>query len=333
MVAKKILVTGGAGFIGSHITESLVKKGWEVTVYDNLSSGNCEYLSEVLKDVQFIEGDILDVEKLTKALKGHPWLSHQAAQLEIFRCLEDPSYDLKTNTLGTLNVLKAAQVCQVQRVIAASSACVYGQASQIPQPETHPLEPNWPYGVSKLAAEHYGRLYTEMGDMEVMDLRYGIVYGPREWLGRVLTCFLKRILEGKAPVIFGDGQQRRDFVYVEDVVRFHNLLLEETEIKQSCFNVGTAIGTTVRSLADLVIQVSGASFKPIFESTREGDVSQHMPERKRIPFELKDMILDIQRASSLGWKPMVSLEQGIANQLTWMRDHHKFWEKVGTIAV
>jgi len=235
MQDKKILVTGGAGFIGSHIVEALVGSGWQVTVYDNMSSGHASYLSRVKDKINFVEADILDSDKLVKACSGQTVISHQAAQLEIFKCLDDPAYDLKINTLGTLNILNAAREARVQRVISASSACVYGQARRTPQPEDDVLEPNWPYGISKLASEQYGQIFSLETGVPVIHLRYGIVLGPREWLGRVLTCFLRRALSQKPLVIFGNGNQVRDFIDVSDVVRFHQIVLEQPKLKHSVF--------------------------------------------------------------------------------------------------
>ncbi|MBI2871170.1 MAG: NAD-dependent epimerase/dehydratase family protein [Candidatus Omnitrophica bacterium] len=333
MPVRKILVTGGAGFIGSHVVESLVRAGWEVTVYDDLSSGRREYLKQVAHHVRMVEGDVLDTSRLRRVLRGHEIVSHQAAQLEIFRALEEPQFDLKTNTLGTLSVLEAARAAGVKRVVNASSACVYGQAKTLPQAESHPQEPNWPYGVSKLAAEHYVRLYQTLYGVETVSLRYGIVYGPREWLGRVLTCFLKRALEGKPPVIFGDGRQVRDFVFVDDVVRFHNLLLEQNSWSHSCYNVGTGVGTEVRALAEMVSRVTGAEAEPIYEDAAEGESSRHMPERKRIPYELKAMVLGVGQARALGWEPAVSLEEGIQKEWEWMKENRSLWRVSRSIAV
>ena len=204
-----------AEYIG--IVDSLVSKGHEVIVYDNLSSGAPENLKEVSKDIEFVKGDINDFKSLNKVVKEVDIVSHQAAQLEIGKCLDDPVYDLMTNTGGTLNVLKSAVENNVSKIINASSACVYGQAVQRPQPESHPKNPNWAYGVSKLAAEKYCDIFSNNHDIPIISLRYGIVYGEREWFGRVLPIFIKRFIQGKPLIVFGKGEQIRDFVYVKDV--------------------------------------------------------------------------------------------------------------------
>jgi UDP-glucose 4-epimerase len=330
---EKIFLTGGAGFIGSHIAESLVKAGYQVTVYDNFSSGRMENLAAVKKDIRLVKGDILDYAKLRKAMAGCAIVSHQAAQLEIFRCLDNPQLDLRTNTSGSLNVFRAAAENRVKRVINASSACVYGQAEYTPQDEGHPLNPNWPYGVSKLAAEKYGRILEQDYAIPVISLRYGIVYGEREWLGRVLTMFLRRVvLQGKPPVIFGSGGQLRDFIYVGDAVKLHNLCLAAK--KGGVYNVSTARGTSVRELAVLVLKAAGKKYAPIFEQVKEGRASKFMPERKRIPQELKRMVLSFGKAQeAFGWHPEMDLQEGVRRETEWISRHRHYWRHLGEVAV
>ena len=184
---QKIFLTGGAGFIGSHIVESLLKEGAKVTIYDNFSSGSMENLKAIEGQVTIIKGDILDYPALEAAMRGHDLVSHQAAQLEILKCVDDPLWDLQVNTGGTVNVLRAAKSVGVRKAVLASSACVYGQTDADQQTEDHPTQPNWAYGVSKLAGEHYARIYMTDYGLPVVNLRYGIIYGPREWYGRVFT--------------------------------------------------------------------------------------------------------------------------------------------------
>ena len=323
---RKILITGGAGFIGSHITDSLVQKGAKVTVFDNFSSGRMDNLQTVKDKIRIIKGDILNYSALEEACKGMEVISHQAAQLEIFKCLEDPVLDLKSNTTGTLNILNAAVKNRVKMIVNASSACVYGQAQTIPQnEEKHPQKPNWPYGVSKLAAEKYCRIYSELYNFPIVSLRYGIVYGEREWFGRVLTIFCKRVLNKQNPIVFGNGRQCRDFVYAGDVIDMHNRCLEKEVTGE--YNVATGIKTTISQLANLVIKVSGKDLKAIYDDPKEGKFSRHMPERRRIPQELKTMVLDITKAKKdLNYKPRIGLSEGIKRELKWAGLNLKFWE-------
>lgn len=324
---EKVFVTGGAGFIGSHIVEDLLKNGYEVTIYDNFSSGRRGNLNSIKDDVRIIKGDILDYDKLKRAMKGHRYVSHQAAQLEIFRCLDDPFVDLNINTIGTLNVLKACLANNVEKIINASSACVYGQAQYVPQDEDHPTNPNWPYGISKLAGEKYANIYHERYSINVMNLRYSIVYGEREWLGRVLTMFLKRILENRPPVIFGRGDQLRDFIYVKDVVRLHNLLLKNNIYGCKTYNVSTGIGSSIKELAKMVIEIAGMGIEPIFEEVKEGELSHFMSQRKRIPAELIKMVLSPEKAGKeTGWIAETSLKEGIVKEFNWIRENSRFWK-------
>ncbi|RKY38791.1 MAG: hypothetical protein DRP72_01135, partial [Candidatus Omnitrophota bacterium] len=294
-----------------------------------------ENLNNIINDIKIIEGDILDYEKLKKSMKGHQYVSHQAAQLEILRCIEDPLIDLRINTIGTLNVLKACVENRISKVINASSACVYGQAQYIPQDENHPTNPNWPYGVSKLATEKYANIYHESYGVSIINLRYSIVYGEREWLGRVLTMFLKRILEDKPLVIFGKGDQLRDFIYVKDLVKFHNLCFGSNKnLGNNVYNVSTGIGVSIKELANIVIEVSGKSTEIVFENVKEGEFSRYMPNRKRIPAELKRMVLDNERAKrDFNWYPATNLKEGIERELSWIAENPSYWRQTDIIHV
>lgn len=326
---SRILVTGGAGFIGSHIVERLVKKGAEVIVFDNLSSGCLDNLDKVSSDIIFIKGDILDYKELELACRNVDLVSHQAAQLEIFRGIDAPEEDLKINTIGTLNVLRACANNAVRKLVNASSACVYGQPQTKKQDENHPKNPNWEYGVSKLAAEKYGQIYQANLDLSVVSLRYGITYGPREWYRRVLTIFIKRVLNNEPPVVFSDGKAIRDFIYVDDVVRLHNLCLFSEKVDGEIYNVGTGEGTSVLDLAKIVLNVAGLDTDPLFETVPEGSFSKLVPDKRRNTAELRGMILDINKAKQeLGWKPDIGLHEGIRREMEWAAEHLDRWKKV-----
>src|ERR1041385_5229232 len=299
----KIVVTGGAGFIGSHITESLVRKGHKVIVFDNLSTWRKENLQEVYADIEFIKADIRSQDELNKAFKGVDIVSHQAAQLEIFKSTDDPEFDLEMNTIGTLNVLKAAKLNGVSKIVNASSACIYGQVNGLTS-ESHYPRPNWAYGVSKLAAEKYCDIYSDYHNLPVVNLRYGITYGEREWYRRVLTIMCKRIIENNSPVVFGDGNQVRDFIYVGDLVEFHNKVLEMEIANGKSYNVGTGKATTITGLAETVVKASGKNIPVIHEATSEGEFSKLVPDKRRNTAELGVMLLDIRKATAdTGWIP------------------------------
>jgi len=323
----RVFVTGGAGFIGSHIAESLAKKGYEVTIFDDFSTGSKENIKDLepLGNVKVVKGDILDRGKLLSAMKGADVVSHQAAQLEIGSAISDTTKDARLNIEGTLNVLEAAREVGVKKVIYASSAGVYGEALKIPQDEDHPKRPQWPYGVSKYAGELYCQQYALLYGLNSCALRYGIVYGEREWYGRVLTEFIKRVvLEKRPPVVFGDGMQRRDYIYVKDLVEFHDMLIEEDLDGFDVFNVGGGSSITVRELASLVVRLADSDLEPIFEDPPEGGYSK-LTGRWRIPRELRNLELDINKAMKKGWKPRTSLVEGVKREIAWIRSNPHRW--------
>ncbi|MEM3675302.1 MAG: NAD-dependent epimerase/dehydratase family protein [Candidatus Methanomethyliaceae archaeon] len=323
----KVLITGGAGFIGSHIAEALAKKGYEVIIFDNFSTGSQENIKNFscLKNIKVIDGDVLDQDLLLSAIKGADVVSHQAAQLEIGSAINDSIKDARLNIEGTINVLEAAKKAGVKKVIYASSAGIYGEAIKIPQDEDHPKRPQWPYGVSKYSGELYCQQYALLYGMKTCALRYGIVYGEREWYGRVLTEFIKRVvLENKPPVVFGDGMQRRDYVYVKDLVEFHNMLIEEEWEEFEVFNVGGGSSITIKELAGLVAKLAESDLDPIFEDPPEGEYSK-LTGRWRIPRELRILELDISRAMKRGWRPKTSLVDGIRNEIEWVRLNPHRW--------
>lgn len=328
---SKIIVTGGAGFIGSHIVDALVREGATVKVYDNFSSGFMEHLVNVKGNVEIIKGDILDVDKLDKSIKGCDIVVHQAAQLEIARCMENPIGDLTTNTIGSLNVFNSCLKHKVSKVVSASTAGVYGQLMERPQKEdSHTNNPNWQYGVSKLAVEKYANIYNEMYGLPIASLRYSIVYGPREWWGRVLSIFLKKVLENKPLIIFGNGKQTRDFIYVSDIVEL-NLLSIKTDFKEHLILNGSTQKEV--SINELAQAVKKALRKPDLKitydkSTKEGEMSKKIG-RIRLPSELKAMKMSNLKAKKiLGWEPVVGLEEGLRKEYEWLKNNSHLWKKI-----
>ena len=321
-----VLVTGGLGFIGSHIVESLVEQGASVRVLDNYRSGHDENVASVRQDIEVVRGDILEMDDLRHALDGIDVVSHHAAQLEITRAIDDPIEDLTTNTIGTLNLFKACADMGVRRIIQASSAGVYGQARTVPQTESdHPTEPNWAYGVSKLANEKYAAIFKELNGLEITSLRYGIVYGPREWYGRVLTIFLRRVLDGEPLVVFGNGEQVRDFVDVADVVAMNNRCLTAEASKHEIFNVATGLGTSINDLAELVLKVTECDLPVVHEDLAEGATSQYFG-RQRLPQELKTLVQSPEKARRLlDWEPQVVLEDGLRREWEWLGRNASRW--------
>jgi UDP-glucose 4-epimerase len=326
---KSILITGGAGFVGSHIVEDLVKAGHRVTVFDNFSSGLEENLRDVRADVEVVEGDVVDRDAIVRAASGKDIVSHQAAQLEITKCIEDPVGDLNTNLIGTINVLEAARQAGVERVVNASSACIYGQAENPPVVEDGPHNPNWSYGASKLAAEKYAQVFSHDYGFPVFSLRYGIVYGPREWYGRVLTIFLQRALSGKVPVVFGEGGQLRDFVYVKDAVAIHRACIDTDRTGAESFNVGTGIATSIAQLAQTVCEVTGIAGPPLREEVRPGERSELVDGRMRLPSELDVMHLSPVKAErAFGLRPSTPLREGLVSEWEWLQQNPHRWSEM-----
>lgn len=204
---------------------------------------------------------------------------------------------------------------------------MYGQAQYVPQSEDHPTSPNWPYGISKLAAEYYARLYYDYYQIETVGLRYAIVYGPREWYGRVLTVLLQRALQGLAPVVWG-GIQQRDFVYIDDVALFNRLCVEADGLGCSVYNVSTGLGTSIRDLADRVCATFDLG-EPIYEEVAEGQSSEIVKGRMRLPAELQVMILDNRKGTeALSWFPAVALDQGIVLEMEWLQNQPWRWQEM-----
>jgi UDP-glucose 4-epimerase len=328
---KNVLITGGAGFIGSHLTEEyLANNAGRVIVYDDFSTGNLENLNHIKDErLKIVRGSILDPVKLNEIVEKEKIeiIDHLAAELEVYSGIKDSERDARINILGTLNVLNAALKNNVKRVLFASSGAVYGEAKYLPIDEGHPLEPHWPYGVSKLSAERYVIQYHKLFGLETTAFRYGIVYGPREWFGRVLTMFIKRIfLENRPPVVFGDGLQTRDFVYVGDVVKAHILAIEKNEAVGQVFNIGSGTGISIKELAETLIDISGKGLGIIYDNPDEGCASRYQPERIRLKGELKNFILNIKKASKLlGWRPLTKFREGLLKEIDWVMANKERW--------
>ena len=298
----KILVTGGAGFIGSHIVEYLVQRGDDVTILDNLNAGKMQNLSRINNDINFVNGDIRDYKLLEKLTKDSDGVFHEAALVSVphsFK-IQDEYFDVNTN--GTENILKLAKEYGF-KVVYASSSSVYGNQKQMPIKESDNRNPANPYAQTKLKAELLAEKYSEMG-VRVIGLRYFNVYGRRqskEYAG-VIKLFLGRIQQKKAPKINGDGLQTRDFVYVEDVVKA-NILAMDSNVKHQFFNVGMGYSISILDLANMVIDASGLSLEPIHDSQLPGDIRDSQADLELINKLLK-------------WKPVTKLEDWLIEVIT-----------------
>lgn len=294
-----MLITGGAGFIGSHIVDSLVKEGYEVIIIDDLSKGKERNINPKAK---FYHLDIQSPDLEVIFHKERPdYVNHHAAQIDVRRSVSDPLSDAKINILGTINILQNCVKYKVKRVIFASSGgAIYGEQTIFPAPETHPLQPISPYGIAKLVAEHYLHYYDTVHGLDYMSLRYANVYGPRQdpfGEGGVIAIFIQRILDGEQPAINGDGRQTRDFVYVDDVVNA-NILAMNSRISGCKLNIGTGSETTVNQVFDYLAEIIDPSIK-----------AKHLASKKG---EQRRSALDCSKArTTIGWEPQTSLVDGL----------------------
>lgn len=310
---ERVLVTGGAGFIGSHVADRYLAEGCEVTVLDDLSTGRRE---RIPTSASFVEMG-LDDPRLDDlfAQRRFDTVNHHAAQIDVRVSVEDPMRDSRINVTGLLNVLERARHHGATRVVYVSSGgVVYGEPAEIPTPERHAKLPLSPYGVGKLAGEHYLACYAAIHGLEYAALRYSNVYGPRQdphGEAGVVAIFGLRILSGKSITIFGDGEQERDYVYVGDVVQANWLasirpLSPAVDIDARAWNIGTGRGTSVNDLADLLMRAAGREVERV-----------RAPER---PGELRRSVLECSRAKAgLGWLPATDLEEGLARTVEHLK--------------
>lgn len=303
-----VLITGGAGFIGSNIADALLDKNYNVRVIDNLTTGRVENLNAASenKNFEFIKGDIRNFKPVI--LNDVDIIFHEAAQIDVRKSVSDPKYDLDVNINGTINILENMRKKDVDKIIYASSGgAIYGNPQELPCDEKHPTEPICPYGASKLAAEKYIQIYHENYGINFVNLRYGNVYGPRQDpLGEagVIAIFLNRLLNNKKPIIFGDGSQTRDYVHVHDIVNANLLAIDK--LNNDSFNVGTSVETSVNQLVEIISELSGKDVVPEYAEERKGEVQR--------------ISLDVSKIKGFGFEPKYDLKKGMRNVLEWMND-------------
>ena len=304
----KVLVTGGAGFIGSHLVDGLLARGHSVTVFDNLSSGTMDNLKTHTgkPDFRFIQGDIRDAEAVERALAGVDAVIHEAAMISVPLSVKDPEFARSVNVDGTLTLLKASLGHGVKRFVYSSSCAVYGEQAELPISEDAPPQPLSPYASSKLAAEKNCLAFHERDGLETVCLRYFNIYGPRQTFGEyagVMMKFLERLRSDQPPIIYGDGEQTRDFIFVGDITEATLLALEQKGVAGEVMNIGTGEATSINKLCEVFLRLVGKSeLKPIYEVPRGGDI--------------KHSLADITKAKKiLSFKPKTSLEEGVKKLL------------------
>lgn len=310
-MANRYLITGGAGFIGSHIAEALVATGADVVIFDNLSSGYLHNLANIEKQVTFVKGDVRQPAELKAVMQGVTHVFHEAALVSVFDSVERPFDNHEINITGTLNVLTAAREAGVKRVLFAGSAAAYGNNPTLPKREDMRPEPESPYGLAKVAGEYYLQVFAKLYGVETVVLRYFNVYGPRQdptsMYSGVISKFTDVIRAGKTPMVFGDGLQTRDFVFVKDIARANVLAMHSTKAgRGETINVGTGRRTSLLDLLNTLKTVTGRQFDPIFKEARVGDV--------------RDSVADITNARTLlDYEPQYTIEAGLAQLLASLK--------------
>jgi UDP-glucose 4-epimerase len=304
------LVTGGAGFIGSHLVEALLKRGDHVRVLDSLATGRVANLDPFMADIEFHRADLRDREAVQIAAHGVDVILHQAALPSVQRSVQDPMACHEINVTGTLHVLEAAREAQVRRVVMASSSSVYGDTPVLPKVESMPAAPLSPYAVSKLAAERYGLVWSHVYGLPVIALRYFNVFGPRQDpasdYAAVIPRFATALLAGKRPTIYGDGQQTRDFTYIENVVAANLASAAAPAEVSGAYNVAAGDRMSLLDLVQRLNQLIGSNLAPIHEAGRAGDVRDSQASIAAI-------------GAALGWQPAISVEEGLRRTVAFYR--------------
>ncbi len=309
----RYLVTGGAGFIGSNTVDELVRRGHGVVVLDDLSSGKEDNLAEVRSKITFMKGSITDIEAVQKAMVQADYVIHLAARTSVPRSVKDPVDTNRINVDGTLNVLVAARDNKVKRVVFAASSSAYGDTPTLPKSEDMQPVPISPYGVTKYVGELYAQTFGRCYGLENVCLRYFNIFGPRQdpdspYSG-VLSRFSAAFLDSTPPVVFGDGEQTRDFTYVDNAVLANVLACEAPSASGRTFNVGTGRAVSLNQVLQMLQKASGKTLETKYEPSREGDI--------------RDSLADIRLAKEfLGYEPTVLFEEGLERTYTWYQAHH-----------
>ena len=307
---RKVLVTGGAGFIGSHIVDALIERGDQVRVLDNLSTGRLENLGHVRDNIDFIEAELTDAQTVARAVNGVDCVFHQAALASVPRSMERPLDTHAACVTGTLVLLEAARKARVRRVVYAASSSAYGDQDKPSKQETDLPMPISPYGAAKLAAEYYCRAFAAMGAVETVSLRYFNIFGPRQnphgEYSAVIPKFITLMMAGKSPVIYGDGSQSRDFAFVANAVQANLLAADAEGVSGRVFNVAMGEQVGLLELVDKLNKLMGTKIKPKLEAARAGDI--------------RDSLADIAQAKkALKYNPKVDFEEGLRRTIEFYR--------------
>jgi len=309
-MAYRCLVTGGAGFIGSHLVDGLLAAGHQVRVLDNLSTADEDNLAHLAGSLRVLRGDLRDRDVTSAAMADVDVVFHLASISSVRRSILDPVESIDVNVRGTMQVLQMAQESGVRRVIIASSAAIYGDSDKLPLKETEPPMPLSPYAVHKLACEHLAKVFTQMYGLETVALRYFNVYGERQRVdaeyAAAIPRFAELLIHNEPPIIFGDGEQTRDFIHISDAIAANLLAAESDAAVGQVFNIASGQGASVNEVVQTLAELSGACVAPRYEPTRVGDI--------------RHSVADISLARDLlGFTPRVSLHDGLARMLAARR--------------
>ncbi len=304
------LVTGGAGFIGSNLARFLLEQGEKVRVLDNFSTGKRENLEEIQEKIDLLEGDVCDSQAVERAVEGVDYVLHQAAIPSVPRSVENPFESHEANTTGTLRLLEASRRAKVRRVVYASSSSVYGANEALPKQESMLAEPLSPYAVAKLAAEQYCHVYYHLYGLETVSLRYFNIFGPRQdpkspYTG-VISCFIEAILTGNPPTIYGDGEQTRDFTFVENVARANFAACHCTEGLGAPYNIGCGSRISINGVWETMARLAGVDLAPKYGDPRIGDV----------PHSLADVV---RAREAFDYKPQIDFAEGVKRTLAFYK--------------
>jgi nucleoside-diphosphate-sugar epimerase len=308
--AKTVLVSGGAGFIGSHLARALVARGDRVRVIDDLSRGDRSRLADIAGKIQFIHGSILDREALAAAVRGVDAILHQGAWVSVAHSVEHPAEYHEINATGTLRVLEAARAAGVKRIIYASSSSAYGESPELPKRESMRALPISPYAVTKYTGELYMTVYAVVYGLQTLSLRYFNVFGPHQdpksLYGAAIPAIVTRMLRGQRPIIHGDGEQTRDFCYIDNVVQANLLGLDAPSLGGEVVNIACGQRVSINQIWRLCNQIMGTDIQPEYGPPRPGDV--------------RDSLADISLAQRvLGYRPTVLFEEGLRRSIAWYR--------------
>jgi len=307
---ERCLVTGGAGFIGSHLVETLVQQGHAVRVLDNFETGNRANLSEWQNDIEIVEGSIEDSDIVRKSVDGMEWIFHQAALVSVPLSIENPAGTHAVNSTGTLNLLNACRNAGVRRVVCASSCAVYGDAPELPKREDMLPSPQSPYAVTKLMLEHYCNIFFHLYGLETVSLRYFNIFGQRQnplaQYAAVIPIFVRNMLQNKPCTIYGDGEQTRDFVFVRDCVQANLLAAKSAHAPGNVYNIGSGSQLSVNQLFRLLQKLIGSDLPPVYETVRKGEVLHSCSDVSRA-------------AAQLNFRPTFTLEEGLKLTVDWYR--------------